>query len=121
MKLFVALLFTFAAAAGAAGAQDSTIYTPGNGVSLPQVTRQVRAEYTQEAKDNRIAGRVGLTVVVLSDGKVGDVTVTESLDSIYGLDRNAVSAMKQWEFTPGVKDGKAVAVRIYVEMTFTLK
>ena len=29
--------------------------------------------------------------------------------------------MKQWEFKPGMKDGKAVAVRVHVEMTFTLK
>jgi outer membrane biosynthesis protein TonB len=29
--------------------------------------------------------------------------------------------MKQWQFKPGTKDGKPVAVRIHVEMTFTLK
>jgi TonB family protein len=70
---------------------------------------------------NRIEGKVGLDVVVLSDGKVGDVTVVQSLDKIYGLDDNAVKAMKQWEFKPGMKDGKAVAVRIHVDMAFTLK
>ena len=116
MKLLFALVFV-----ALAGVQDTTIYSPGDGVSLPQVTKQVRAEYTQEAKDNRIAGRVGLEVVVLSDGKVGDVKVTESLDTIYGLDRNAVAAMKQWEFKPGTKDNRPVAVRIHVEMAFTLK
>jgi TonB family protein len=103
------------------GAQDSTIYTPGDGVSLPQVVRQVGPQYTSEAMQNRIEGKVGLDVVVLSDGKVGDVTVVQSLDKIYGLDDNAVKAMKQWEFKPGMKDGKAVAVRIHVDMAFTLK
>jgi hypothetical protein len=29
--------------------------------------------------------------------------------------------VKQWEFEPGTKDKKPVAVRIEVEMTFTLK
>jgi Gram-negative bacterial TonB protein C-terminal len=29
--------------------------------------------------------------------------------------------LKQWRFEPGTKDGKPVAVRIDVEMTFTLK
>jgi hypothetical protein len=29
--------------------------------------------------------------------------------------------MKQWEFKPGTKDGKAVPVEVAVEMTFTLK
>ena len=116
MKLLLAL-----ALVAFAGVQDLTIYSPGNGVSLPQVVKQVKAEYTSEAMQNRIEGKVGLDTVVLADGKVGEVTVTESLDSIHGLDKNAVAAMKQWEFKPGTKDGKAVAVRVHVQITFTLK
>jgi TonB family protein len=116
MKMLLAL-----ALVALVGAQDSTVYTPGDGVSLPQVVRQVGPQYTSEAMQNRIEGKVGLDVVVLSDGKVGDVTVVQSLDKIYGLDDNAVKAMKQWEFKPGMKDGKAVAVRIHVDMAFTLK
>jgi protein TonB len=58
---------------------------------------------------------------VLDDGTVGDVTVSRSLDSVHGLDEQAVKAMKQWLFDPGKKDGKAVRVRVTVEMTFTLK
>jgi hypothetical protein len=47
--------------AATAGMQDpSTVYKPGDGVSLPQVTKQVKAEYTQEATANRIEGKVGL-------------------------------------------------------------
>ena len=90
-------------------------------MSLPQVVTQVKAEYTGQAKQNRIGGKVGLDVVVLADGKVGDLTVTESLDAVHGLDKNAVVAMKQWEFKAGMKDGKPVAVRIHVQMTYTLK
>ena len=70
---------------------------------------------------NRIEGKVGLDIVVLADGRVGDVTVSESLDSVHGLDKNAVTAMKQWEFKPGTKDGKPVAVRVSVSITFALK
>ncbi len=57
----------------------------------------------------------------MADGAVGDVRVTESLDTVYGLDANAVKAMKQWEFKPGMKDGKPVAVRVQVVMNFALK
>jgi TonB family protein len=116
MKLLVAL-----AAVTFFAVQDSPVYTPGNGVSLPKVTRQVRAEYTNEARENRIEGVVMLDAVVRSDGTVGDVTVAESLDTIYGLDANAVKAMKQWQFEPGMKDGKAVAVQIHVQIKYTLK
>jgi periplasmic protein TonB len=116
MKLLLAL-----AAIAFFGVQDSTIYSPGNGVSLPQVTRRVKADYTDEAKANRIEGNVLLDVIVLADGNVGDVKVEKSLDTTYGLDANAVQAMKQWEFKPAMKDGKPVAVRVHVEMNFTLK
>jgi TonB family protein len=116
MKLLLALAFV-----ALAGVQDTTIYTPGDGVSLPQPTKQVKAGYTPEAMQNRIEGKVGLDTVVLADGTVGDVKVVESLDTVYGLDKNAVAAMKQWEFKPGMKGGKAVAVRVHVIINFTLK
>jgi protein TonB len=108
-------------AVASAHAQQETVYTPGNGVSLPTVTRQIQPQYTPEAMANRIEGSVGLSTVVLADGKVGDVKVTRSLDSVHGLDEAAVKAMKQWEFKAGTKDGKPVAVRVSIDMTFTLK
>src|SRR5262245_28293143 len=103
------------------GAQEQTIYKPGNGVTLPSVIRQVKAQYTQEAMDAHIEGTVGLEVVVLADGKVGDVKVSKSLDTTYGLDQRAVKAMKEWLFKPGTKEGKTVAVQVEVEINFTLK
>ncbi len=62
-----------------------------------------------------------LEAVVLTTGEVGDVEVTQSLDTVYGLDDEAVKAIRQWRFEAGTKDGKAVAVRVEVEMTFKLK
>ena len=97
-----------------------TVYEPGNGVSLPTLVREVKPSYTPQAIAARIQGTVLLSAVVLADGTVGDVTVTRSLDTQYGLDAQAVSAAKQWLFNPGKKDGVAVAVRVTIEMTFTL-
>jgi TonB family protein len=114
MKTLLALALLF-------GAGQAQVYQPGNGVTLPKVVHQEKAGYTSEARSQRIEGTVLLGAVVLEDGSVGDVEIERSLDSIYGLDANAVKAMKQWTFKPGVKDGKPVAVAIHVEMTFTLK
>jgi len=119
MKLVLAVVFAIAAAG--VQAQDETVYRPGDGVSLPEVVTQVGPQYTSEAMRQMIEGEVVLDVVVKSNGDVGDVTVTQSLDPVYGLDENAVKAMKQWKFKPGRKDGKAVAVRVDVKMRFTLK
>jgi TonB family protein len=115
-------LFALALIVGLVHAQGPpTVYKPGTGVSLPQVVKQVKAGYTKEAMAQMIEGVVVLDVVVLSDGTVGDVTVTQSLDAVYGLDQEAMKAMKQWQFKPGMKDGKAVAVRVAVTMNFTLR
>ena len=119
MKLMLAVLFAIAAVA--VQAQDATVYKPGDGVTLPQPTRQVKAQYTAEAMQQMIEGEVLLGVVVKSDGSVGAIEVKESLDAVYGLDDNAVKAMKQWVFRPGTKDGKPVSVRVDVKMRFTLK
>src|SRR5215467_9979623 len=90
-------------------AQAATIYdSKADGITLPQVTRQVKAQYTAEAMRQMIEGDVLLSVVVRSDGAVGAVDVKESLDAVYGLDQEAVKAMKQWQFRPGVKDGTPV-------------
>ncbi len=114
----VAMLLALATAAAAQGPQ---VYDPGNGVTLPVVVREVRAQYTQAALKARLEGTVVLQSVVLADGTVGDVLVTRSLDAEHGLDDQAIAAMKLWIFKPGLRDGKPVAVRIHCEMTFTLK
>jgi len=99
-----------------------TVYEPGSsGVSLPTVLKEVTPAYTSEAIRNRIQGSVLLAAVVLSDGTVGKVGVLRSLDTTFGLDAQAVLATRQWVFNPGMKDGAAVAVRVTVEMTFTLR
>jgi len=97
-----------------------TVYEVGNGVSVPTLVREVKPAYTAQAIAARIQGTVLMSTVVLADGTVGDVTVVRSLDTVYGLDAQAVSAVKQWLFNPGQKDGVAVAVRVTVEMSFTL-
>ncbi len=117
------LVAVLALVVSTAGASVSTqeIFTSKDGVTLPSPVREVKPGYTAAAMDARIEGSVLLDVVVLDDGKVGDVTVSQSLDKEYGLDTQAVEAAKQWLFKPGTKDGKPVAVRVALQMTFTLK
>ena len=97
-----------------------TVYEVGPGVSVPTVVKNVKPAYTAAAIANRIQGSVIMSVIVLPDGTVGEVTVIRSLDTAFGLDAQAVLAAKQWLFNPGMKDGLAVAVRVTIEMTFTL-
>lgn len=108
------------AAEAAAVAQD-VVEGPQAGVTMPRIRSEVKPQYTAEAMRARIEGAVLMTAVVRTDGLPDDIRVTRSLDSEHGLDRQAVMALEQWRFEPGRRDGKPVAVRVTVEMHFTLK
>jgi protein TonB len=112
-------LFTGPAPAHAPQDAKGPVYKPGNGVSAPVVVKEVKPQYTAKAKEAGIQGFVVLECVVETDGSVGEVNVTKSLDE--ELDQQAVNAARQWRFEPGKKDGKAVRVRITLEMTFSLR
>jgi TonB family protein len=115
----VCLMVAGPVAASAGQAQKSPIYEPGNGVSAPIVAREVKPQYTADAMRAGVQGTVTLECVVQPDGAVGEVRVKKGLES--GLDQEAIKAVKQWRFKPGLKDGKPVAVRVSLEMSFTLR
>ena len=94
---------------------------PGAGVTAPRLVKDPKPGYTAEAMRAKIQGAVSLEAVVQTDGTVGEVRVTRSLDREFGLDDQAINALKNWRFTPGMKDGVAVPVLVAVEMTFTLR
>ena len=102
---------------------QSKIYEPGpdDNVTLPVVTYEVKPDYTRAAMQQKIQGSVWMSVVVGANGEVSDVSISRSLDAEFGLDQQAMNAAYQWKFKPGMKDGQPVAVRVTVEMTFTLK
>ena len=90
-------------------------------VERPRLLREVTPQYTAEAMREKIEGTVWVDVVVLPDGTVGDVTVVKSLDPVYGLDDQAVRAVRQWLFEPGTRFGKPVATRVSLELFFSLR
>jgi len=120
------LLFAAAACGGSPAtptqATPPTIYDAGTpGITLPTAIRQVQPQYTAAALAARIQGTVLVGTVVLADGTIGDVTVIRSLDTVYGLDGEAVIAAKQWLFTPATLNGRPVAIRVTIEFTFSLR
>jgi protein TonB len=94
---------------------------PGSGVSLPRVVKEVKPMYTAEAMRAKVQGMVWLECIVMPDGSVGDAKVVRSLDSVFGLDQEAIKAARQWKFIPGTFQGQPVPVIITIELTFTLR
>jgi periplasmic protein TonB len=95
----------------------------GDGTTSPQLIREVRPNYTVDAMRAKVQGQVELEVVVMPDGAVDPdrIRITRSLDAVFGLDAQAIAAVKQWRFRPGTQNGRPVPVRVRVELTFTLR
>ena len=90
----------------------------GNGTSAPRLLVKVEPGYTEEARESDLQGSVVLSLEVWPDGKAHEIQVVSGLG--LGLDEEAVKAIKQWEFAPGMKEGKAVRVAATVRVDFRL-
>jgi TonB family protein len=90
----------------------------GGPVSAPAVAMKVDPEYSEEARLAKYSGVVILNVVVDGDGRARDIQVTKSLGM--GLDEEAILAVNQWRFRPGMRDGQPVLVRATIEVNFRL-
>lgn len=112
MSRFIALLCCIVLVAGCAVAFAAD-------PAKPEVIKKVAPKYPPEAKKAGIQGVVKLSVEVDAKGHATAVTVLKGLDP--ALDKNGVEAVKQWQWAPTIKDGKAVPVTTDVEINFSLK
>lgn len=104
---------------GSGGGVGGGPYRGGSGISPPRLLREIRPDYTEEARQRGVEGEVQLEVVVRTDGTVGDVRVTRRLG--FGLDQQAVAALRQWRFAPAERDGTPVEVLVEVAVEFKLR
>ncbi len=106
---------------GTGGGTGGGAYRPGNGVLMPVVVNEVKPSYTADAMRQKIQGIVMVEAVVMPDGSVGQVQVVRSLDGTFGLDQEAIKAVRRWRFRPGTRFGQPVPVLVEIELTFTLR
>jgi TonB family protein len=104
---------------GSGGGFGGGPYRPGSGITPPRLLREVKADYTEEARRRGLAGEVVLEIVVRSDGTIGDVRVLQGLGS--GLNERAIEAVRQWRFDPAQRLGKPVDVFVEVAVEFRLR
>jgi TonB family protein len=105
--------------AGSGGGTGGGPFRPGSGIEPPQLLREVRPSYTDEARRRALEGDVVMEIVVRRDGTVGDVRVLRTLGS--GLEQRAIAAVRQWKFAPARRLGSAVDVVVEVAVGFALR
>jgi TonB family protein len=104
---------------GSGGGTGGGPYRPGSGISPPRLLREVKPDYTEEARQRNIEGEVVLEIVVRQDGSVGDIKLIDGLG--YGLNERAMAAVRQWRFSPAQRRGAAVDVLVEVAVEFRLR
>ena len=75
--------------------------------------------YSDEARRRGVEGVVFVRAQIDTDGRVRDARVTQGLGA--GLDENALVALRQWRFHPGIRNGAVVSTHIDTEIAFTLR
>ena len=95
------------------------VFRIGELTSPPTILFKVDPQYSEEARKAQYQGTAVLEVIVRSDGTVKILRVVRSLD--FGLDENAIQALKQWKFRPGMRNGQPVDVVLNIEVHFNLR
>jgi protein TonB len=113
----VKVVATSGKAETAAAAAGVTPVEVGGAVAVPQRLSHVQPVYPEMAKQGRVQGTVSLSVVISSAGAVERAKVVRSVPA---LDEAAISAVKQWKYSPTVVNGVAVPVTMVVHVNFAL-
>ena len=89
----------------------------GEGIRAPTQIRKVQPIYPPIAQAARVQGIVILEATIGVDGRVADARI---LRSVPLLDQAAIDAVRQWEYSPTLLNGKPVPVVMTVTQTFNL-
>lgn len=94
--------------------------TGRDGVSFPKCVACPNPGYSEEARKRGISGYVLLLVVVTDQGTADQIRVIKRVG--YGLDEQAVNAVKKWRFEPATsREGKAVTTCTPIEISFRVR
>ena len=90
-----------------------------NGVTLPKCAYCPDPQYTEEAREAKLQGRVILRVLVGADGRASQIRIVQGIG--LGLDERAAQAIRGWKFVPAHDDARrAVPAWVTVEALFRL-
>ena len=83
----------------------------------PQIKTRVMPAYPAAADLQDISGNVVINVFINETGKVDDVTVSRA-EPAEIFDESAITALRVAEFTPAIKNRKAVKSLLVLEITY---
>lgn len=83
----------------------------------PKPIQRVPPQYPERARKKGITGQVVLSLLISATGSVQDIRVMESRPAGV-FDEAAKAAVRQWRFQPATYEGRPVAIRVTLPMSF---
>ncbi|HET6512392.1 MAG TPA: energy transducer TonB [Candidatus Kapabacteria bacterium] len=91
---------------------------PGNEISTPpQLMSRIKITYPEAAKAKRIEGKVWLSLLIDSTGKVEQIKIDRSDNML--LNQAAIDAMRNAQFAPATYNG--IAEKVWYQQSLTFK
>ncbi len=84
----------------------------------PKLLASPDPQYSEPARRAKYQGTSVLWLVIDREGNSRDIRIARPTG--FGLDEQAIAAVKQWHFQPAMKDGQPVDVQINIEVNFRL-
>jgi TonB family protein len=106
----------FVLLANTASAQQPERLSPD--IVPPRAITKIYPRYSDTARDLRIEGTVIVQAIVHKSGAIEVLGLRQGLG--YGLDENAVLAMRRMRFQPAIRNGTPVDVEMDIAVKFSL-
>ena len=102
------------------GSMEDQIFSLGALDEPPRPVVSLRPQYPPQARLRQQEGYVNVEFVVNADGSVSDPVVVDAQPQDI-FDQAAIQAVRRWRFSPGIREGEAVAVRVRQRVEFRLQ
>jgi protein TonB len=96
-------------------------FRPGADILPPVEIRRGTPQYTIDAMRARVQGSFLVECVVQTSGVCTDIHIVRALTPSFGLDDEAVKAVRQWRFRPGTRRGQPVPVLVTMQIDFAIR
>jgi protein TonB len=90
----------------------------GGSVVPPKLIHSVDPKFSNAARDKKFSGKVQVYFWVGKDGIPSHLKIIRGVG--YGLDENAVEAIRQYRFKPATLNGEPVIVDMYIDVNFQI-
>lgn len=85
-------------------------------VQPPKVKKKVTPDYPHTAGRDRVKGIVKIAAILFSDGSLEDFVVLSAPEKDLAV--AALIAVRQWRYSPALRDGKPVEVNMVIDIKF---